>query len=262
MPALRVSTSTFPPSPIPSADSVFLSGGGNTRLLATVKSVKFFLAFQMARINAAHGVPVGVADTVEHQLGKVSLIPLGYHGRLAKAIASPGPEECDLCKPAGEGRSKCFGTAGRIVSPQSCKLYANHPPPLVHTCLCLFRCGCDAIWPLKGVCFEVRPRGWTLVSAQPILLSIKTRSVHKTIFQLALMKFLLCTAAFLLLTVSTAAASDDDNDSSTLERRQTNQGLSGSVFETTKGPPYTQIVLSSTDGASDGGEVRQDVKHW
>lgn len=44
---------------------------GNSRLLTQIKSVKFYLQFQQARLNAAKGVQVGPAGTVEHQLGKV-----------------------------------------------------------------------------------------------------------------------------------------------------------------------------------------------
>ncbi|KAK7439808.1 hypothetical protein VKT23_017384 [Stygiomarasmius scandens] len=40
-------------------------------LLNQLKGPKFFLQFQIARVNEARGVQVGVADTVEHQLGKV-----------------------------------------------------------------------------------------------------------------------------------------------------------------------------------------------
>lgn len=36
-----------------------------------VKSAKFFLQFQIARVKTALGQTLGVADTVEHQLGKV-----------------------------------------------------------------------------------------------------------------------------------------------------------------------------------------------
>ncbi|KAF9558777.1 hypothetical protein CPC08DRAFT_709362 [Agrocybe pediades] len=45
------------------------NGGGS--ILNKVKSAKFFLQFQIARVNAAKGVPVSAGDTVEHQLEKV-----------------------------------------------------------------------------------------------------------------------------------------------------------------------------------------------
>ena len=48
-----------------------MQAGGNSRLLSSVKSVKFFLQFQQARCNAAKGVRVSAGGTVEHQLGKV-----------------------------------------------------------------------------------------------------------------------------------------------------------------------------------------------
>ncbi|KAH7097163.1 hypothetical protein BKA62DRAFT_833501 [Auriculariales sp. MPI-PUGE-AT-0066] len=44
---------------------------GTKALLGQLKGAKFFAQFQMARINTANGVRLGVADTVEHQLGKV-----------------------------------------------------------------------------------------------------------------------------------------------------------------------------------------------
>ncbi|KAF8754588.1 hypothetical protein RHS01_06064 [Rhizoctonia solani] len=37
----------------------------------TVKGSQFFLQFQIARVRTAQGAKLGVADTVEHQLGKV-----------------------------------------------------------------------------------------------------------------------------------------------------------------------------------------------
>lgn len=45
------------------------NGGG--AILNEVKSAKFFLQFQIARVKTALGQTLGVADTVEHQLGKV-----------------------------------------------------------------------------------------------------------------------------------------------------------------------------------------------
>lgn len=40
-------------------------------MLGKLKGAKFFLQFQIARVQTAKGVKLGVADTVEHQLGKV-----------------------------------------------------------------------------------------------------------------------------------------------------------------------------------------------
>ncbi|KDN46852.1 hypothetical protein RSAG8_03929, partial [Rhizoctonia solani AG-8 WAC10335] len=40
-------------------------------LLPILKGTKFFLQFQIARVRTAQGAKLGVADTVEHQLGKV-----------------------------------------------------------------------------------------------------------------------------------------------------------------------------------------------
>ncbi|KAF5336617.1 hypothetical protein D9611_006672 [Ephemerocybe angulata] len=44
----------------------------NSALLTSVKSVKFFIQYQMARVRTAQGEKLGAADTVEHQLGKVT----------------------------------------------------------------------------------------------------------------------------------------------------------------------------------------------
>ncbi|KAJ7076557.1 hypothetical protein B0H15DRAFT_863688 [Mycena belliarum] len=46
-------------------------------LLAKLKGPKFFLQFQIARVQTAKGVSLGVADTVEHQLGKVTKNAVG-----------------------------------------------------------------------------------------------------------------------------------------------------------------------------------------
>ncbi|THU96266.1 hypothetical protein K435DRAFT_722963 [Dendrothele bispora CBS 962.96] len=43
----------------------------SSALLSKLKGPKFFLQFQIARVNQANGVQLGAADTVEHQLGKV-----------------------------------------------------------------------------------------------------------------------------------------------------------------------------------------------
>ncbi|KAF8598522.1 hypothetical protein BDV93DRAFT_478414 [Ceratobasidium sp. AG-I] len=40
-------------------------------VLGKLKGAKFFIQFQIARVQTAKGVKLGVADTVEHQLGKV-----------------------------------------------------------------------------------------------------------------------------------------------------------------------------------------------
>ncbi|KAB5591650.1 putative effector protein [Ceratobasidium theobromae] len=45
------------------------STGSN--ILGRLKGAKFFLQFQIARVHTAQGAQLGVADTVEHQLGKV-----------------------------------------------------------------------------------------------------------------------------------------------------------------------------------------------
>lgn len=49
-----------------------------TTILGSLKGPKFFTQFQIARVQTALGQTLGVADTVEHQLGKVvkvSLVP-------------------------------------------------------------------------------------------------------------------------------------------------------------------------------------------
>ncbi|KAJ7492770.1 hypothetical protein FB451DRAFT_1219523 [Mycena latifolia] len=50
---------------------------GSSALLAKLKGPKFFLQFQIARVQTANGVALGVADTVEHQLGKVTKNAVG-----------------------------------------------------------------------------------------------------------------------------------------------------------------------------------------
>ncbi|CAE6501218.1 unnamed protein product [Rhizoctonia solani] len=45
------------------------STGSN--ILGKLKGTKFFLQFQIARVQTAQGAKLGVADTVDHQLGKV-----------------------------------------------------------------------------------------------------------------------------------------------------------------------------------------------
>ncbi|KAJ6604503.1 hypothetical protein DFH09DRAFT_1300717 [Mycena vulgaris] len=50
---------------------------GSSALLAKLKGPKFFLQFQIARVQTAKGVTLGVADTVEHQLGKVTKNAVG-----------------------------------------------------------------------------------------------------------------------------------------------------------------------------------------
>ncbi|KAF7320118.1 hypothetical protein MKEN_00796200 [Mycena kentingensis (nom. inval.)] len=49
----------------------------SSAFLARVKGPKFFLQFQIARVKTAQGVALGVADTVEHQLGKVTKNAVG-----------------------------------------------------------------------------------------------------------------------------------------------------------------------------------------
>ncbi|KAG8810331.1 hypothetical protein FRC17_002974 [Serendipita sp. 399] len=48
------------------------SNGVGGSQLTRVKSVKFFLQFQIARVRTAKGERLSVAETVEHQLGKVT----------------------------------------------------------------------------------------------------------------------------------------------------------------------------------------------
>ncbi|KAJ7654977.1 hypothetical protein DFH06DRAFT_1201219 [Mycena polygramma] len=50
---------------------------GSSALLAKLKGPKFFLQFQIARVQTAQGVALGVADTVDHQLGKVTKNAVG-----------------------------------------------------------------------------------------------------------------------------------------------------------------------------------------
>ncbi|KAJ7900187.1 hypothetical protein B0H14DRAFT_2672639 [Mycena olivaceomarginata] len=49
----------------------------SSALLAKLKGPKFFLQFQIARVQTAQGVTLGVADTVEHQLEKVTKNAVG-----------------------------------------------------------------------------------------------------------------------------------------------------------------------------------------
>ncbi|KAH8831652.1 hypothetical protein DL96DRAFT_1588553 [Flagelloscypha sp. PMI_526] len=50
---------------------------GNSADVGKLKGPKFFLQFQIARVNTANGVQLGVADTVEHQLEKVTKNAVG-----------------------------------------------------------------------------------------------------------------------------------------------------------------------------------------
>ena len=70
---VRRAVSILPTIPRMLKQAVFLTpqASGNSRLLTQIKSVKFYLQFQQARLNAAKGIQVGAAGTVEHQLGKV-----------------------------------------------------------------------------------------------------------------------------------------------------------------------------------------------
>jgi len=45
---------------------------GSSALLAKLKGPKFFLQFQIARVQTANGVTLAAADTVDHQLTKVT----------------------------------------------------------------------------------------------------------------------------------------------------------------------------------------------
>ncbi|KAG6917205.1 hypothetical protein DXG01_003410 [Tephrocybe rancida] len=49
----------------------------SSAFLAKLKGAKFFLQFQIARVQTAQGVVLPVADTVEHQLGKVTKNAVG-----------------------------------------------------------------------------------------------------------------------------------------------------------------------------------------
>ncbi|KAK7691518.1 hypothetical protein QCA50_004917 [Cerrena zonata] len=49
----------------------------SSALLAKLKGAKFFLQFQMSRALAAQGKTLSVADTVDHQLGKVTKNAVG-----------------------------------------------------------------------------------------------------------------------------------------------------------------------------------------
>ncbi|KAI0045168.1 hypothetical protein FA95DRAFT_1561375 [Auriscalpium vulgare] len=50
---------------------------GTSALLEELKGPKFFLQFQIARVQTALGQTLSVADTVEHQLGKVTKNAVG-----------------------------------------------------------------------------------------------------------------------------------------------------------------------------------------
>ncbi|CAE6454113.1 unnamed protein product [Rhizoctonia solani] len=47
------------------------AGSTGSKILPKLKGTKFFIQFQIARVRTAQGAKLGVADTVEHQLGKV-----------------------------------------------------------------------------------------------------------------------------------------------------------------------------------------------
>ncbi|GLB42766.1 hypothetical protein LshimejAT787_1202150 [Lyophyllum shimeji] len=49
----------------------------SSSLLANLKGPKFFLQFQIARVNQGKGVALSAADSVEHQLGKVTKNAVG-----------------------------------------------------------------------------------------------------------------------------------------------------------------------------------------
>ncbi|KIY68285.1 hypothetical protein CYLTODRAFT_395681 [Cylindrobasidium torrendii FP15055 ss-10] len=57
--------------------SIRSQSASNSANLTKVKSAKFFLQFQAARAKTALGQKLGVADTVEHQLGKVTKNAIG-----------------------------------------------------------------------------------------------------------------------------------------------------------------------------------------
>lgn len=60
----------------------------SSALLAKLKGTKFFLQFQIARVNTAKGVSLGAADTVAHQLGKV--IKVGSLDPISLTVVADG----------------------------------------------------------------------------------------------------------------------------------------------------------------------------
>ncbi|KAJ6574957.1 hypothetical protein B0H19DRAFT_1126525 [Mycena capillaripes] len=65
---------------------------GTSALLAKLKGPKFFLQFQIARVQTANGVTLDVADTVDHQLEKVTKVRL--HPLDSTVILTWHPECC------------------------------------------------------------------------------------------------------------------------------------------------------------------------
>ncbi|KAF5387556.1 hypothetical protein D9757_006577 [Collybiopsis confluens] len=60
----------------------------SSALLAKLKGPKFFLQFQIARVNTANGVQLDAADTVDHQLTKVLANAVGAtSGEIAQVNA-------------------------------------------------------------------------------------------------------------------------------------------------------------------------------
>jgi len=60
----------------------------SSALLAKLKGPKFFLQFQIARVKTALGQTLGVADTVEHQLGKVTKNAVGASAAETAAVTA------------------------------------------------------------------------------------------------------------------------------------------------------------------------------
>jgi hypothetical protein len=74
------------------------------------------------------------------------------------------------------------------------------------------------------------------------------------------MKLQISLAAALPLLSTLASAAKARSADTSLERRQ---GITfGALDFGQKGMPYTQIVLSNTDGAANNGEMRLDIKNW
>jgi hypothetical protein len=74
------------------------------------------------------------------------------------------------------------------------------------------------------------------------------------------MKLQISLVAALPLLSTLALAAKARSADTTLERRQ---GITyGPLDFSQKGMPYTQIILSNSDGAANNGEVRLDIKNW
>lgn len=62
--------------PLVVADAVLQTQADSKTALARLKGPKFFLQFQIARVRTAQGAKLSAAETVEHQLGKVTKVRL------------------------------------------------------------------------------------------------------------------------------------------------------------------------------------------